>query len=126
MAELLARARAALRRHVRAGGGDPLVRAGDLTIDLATRTVSKAGARLVLTPKEFRVLQALAMHAGNVVTHQQLLNEVWGAGHRQDTHYLRIFIRKLRGKIEDNPTRPQLLITELGVGYRLAQEGESG
>jgi two-component system KDP operon response regulator KdpE len=126
MAELLARARAALRRQVRADGGDPLVRAGDLTIDLATRTVSKAGARLLLTPKEFRVLQVLAMHAGNVVTHQQLLNEVWGAGHRQDTHYLRIFIRKLRGKIEDNPTRPQLLITELGVGYRLAQEGESG
>jgi two-component system KDP operon response regulator KdpE len=122
MAELLARARAALRRHVRARGGDPVVHAGDLTIDLATRVVSKAGTRLVLTPKEFRVLQVLATHAGNVVTHQQLLNEVWGAGHRQDTHYLRIFIRKLRGKIESNPTRPQLLLTELGVGYRLAQD----
>lgn len=125
MAELLARARAALRRQVRAVSGDPVVRVGDLTIDLATRGVSRGGTRLVLTPKEYRLLQVLAAHAGNVLTHHQLLNEVWGAGHREDTHYLRILVRKLRAKIESNPTSPQLLLTELGVGYRLAQAGEA-
>jgi two-component system, OmpR family, KDP operon response regulator KdpE len=120
MAELLARARAALRRQVRAASNNPLVTIGPLTIDLAARTVAKDGSRLQLTPKEYRLLQILAQHAGNVVTHQQLLKEVWGSGHSHDTHYLRIFVRKLRGKIEHNATRPQLLLTELGVGYRLA------
>jgi len=121
MAELLARAHAAMRRQVRATSGEPVVRAGPLSIDLAARAVTLNGQRLTLTPKEYRLLQVLAQHAGNVVTHQHLLKEVWGSIHVQDTHYLRIFVRKLRQKIEPNPDSPRILVTELGVGYRLAQ-----
>ena len=124
MAELLARARAALRRHSRGAGGEHIVQAGPLLIDLAARTVSVDGTRVQLSPKEYRLLQVLAQHAGNVVAHPQLLKEVWGAGHAHDTHYLRIFVRKLRYKIEQNPTQPRILVTELGVGYRLAQNAE--
>jgi two-component system KDP operon response regulator KdpE len=120
MAELLARARAALRHRMRATAGEPVVRAGSLKIDLAARAVSVNDKRLVLTPKEYRLLQVLAQHAGNVVTHQHLLREVWGATHLSDPHYLRIFVRKLRQKIEADPTQPKILLTELGVGYRLA------
>jgi two-component system KDP operon response regulator KdpE len=128
MAELLARVRVALRRQSRASTGEPTVVVGPLTIDLAARAVLLNGQRLALTPKEYRLLQVLAQHAGNVVTHQHLLKEVWGSIHVHDTHYLRIFIRKLRQKIEPNPDMPRLLMTELGVGYRLAQmqaEGET-
>ncbi len=120
MAELLARARAALRRRRRAVSGEPVIKVGSLTIDLARRVVLRDNARLSLTPKEYRLLQVLAQHAGNVVTHQHLLREVWGAAHLNDPHYLRIFVRKLRHKIEPDPTQPQILLTELGVGYRLA------
>ena len=120
MAELLARAHAAMRRHVRATTGEPVVRLGALTIDLAARLVLVNGTRVQLTPKEYRLLQLLAQHAGNVVTHQYLLKEVWGSPHLRDTHYLRIFVRKLRQKIETEPTQPRILLTELGVGYRLA------
>jgi two-component system KDP operon response regulator KdpE len=123
MAELLARAHAALRRHTRTTSGDPVVKVGPLTIDLASRNVFISDTRLTLTPKEYRLLQVLAQHAGNVITHQQLLQQVWGSAHANDTHYLRIFVRKLRQKIESNPTRPQILLTELGIGYRLAQPG---
>jgi two-component system KDP operon response regulator KdpE len=124
MAELLARARAALRRHKQGVAAEPEIRAGPLVIDLATRAVSVDGNRVALSPKEYRLLQVLARHAGNVVTHQQLLQEVWGSGHQADAHYLRIFVRKLRQKIEADPTRPKILRTELGVGYRLAQDTE--
>ena len=120
MAELLARARAALRRQTRTAGEKPVVTIGHLSINLATREVSIHGKKVQLSPKEYRLLQALAQHAGNVVTHQQLLKEVWGVKHVQDAHYLRIFVRKLRHKIEKDATRPQILLTELGVGYRLA------
>jgi two-component system, OmpR family, KDP operon response regulator KdpE len=123
MAELMARVRVALRRQMRAASGEPTVKVGPLTIDLAVRAVTLNGARLALTPKEYRLLQVLAQHAGNVVTHQQLLKEVWGTTHVQDTHYLRIFVRKLRQKIEPHPDSPRILVTELGVGYRLAQSG---
>jgi two-component system KDP operon response regulator KdpE len=126
MAELLARARAALRRQAHGTSGSPVVTAGRLTINLATRSVSLDGERLELSPKEYRLLQVLAQHAGNVVTHQYLLKEVWGVQHTQDVHYLRIFIRKLRNKIEKDGTRPQILLTELGVGYRLAQAPQQG
>ena len=128
MAELLARVRVALRRQSRASTGEPTVVVGPLTIDLAARAVTLTGQRLTLTPKEYRLLQVLAQHAGNVVTHQHLLKEVWGSIHVHDTHYLRIFVRKLRQKIEPNPDMPRILMTELGVGYRLAQmptEGEA-
>lgn len=121
MAELLARARAALRRHAGASSADPIVRSGPMTIDLSQRCVNVNGERVQLSPKEYRLLQVLARHAGNVVTHQHLLKEVWGVTHLHDAHYLRIFVRKVRKKIEANPTQPQILLTELGVGYRLAQ-----
>lgn len=120
MAELLARARVALRRHRRAVTGEPVVKVGALTIDLARRVVLIDNTRVALTPKEYRLLQVLAQHAGNVVTHQHLLREVWGMAHLNDPHYLRIFVRKLRQKIERDPTQPRILLTELGVGYRLA------
>jgi two-component system KDP operon response regulator KdpE len=120
MAELLARARAALRRQVPGQQEDPVVRAGPLTIDLAARTVSIDGRPIGLSPKEYRLLQVLAQHAGNVVTHLHLLREVWGNAHSDDAHYLRIFVRKLRKKIERDPTQPRILTTELGVGYRLS------
>jgi two-component system KDP operon response regulator KdpE len=125
MAELLARSHAAIRRHTRNQSGDPVVNLGRLSIDLANRAVFIQGERLSLTRKEFRLLQILAQHAGNVVTHGQLLNEIWGAGHDQDSHYLRIFVRKLRQKIEIDPTQPRLLLTELGVGYRLSTDDVS-
>jgi two-component system, OmpR family, KDP operon response regulator KdpE len=124
MAELLARVRVALRRQMRAASGEPIVKVGPLTIDLAARAVLLNDKRLTLTPKEYRLLQVLAQHAGNVVTHQHLLKEVWGVKHVDDAHYLRIFVRKLRQKIEKDPTQPRILVTELGVGYRLAQSPE--
>jgi two-component system KDP operon response regulator KdpE len=122
MAELLARAHAAMRRQARATLGEPVVKVGALAIDLPARIVTVNGQRVTLTPKEYRLLQILAQHAGNVVTHQYLLKEVWGSPHLHDTHYLRIFVRKLRQKIEEDPTQPRILLTELGVGYRLATD----
>ena len=124
MAELLARVRVALRRQMRAATGEPTVKVGPLTIDLSARAVLLNGSRLTVTPKEYRLLQVLAQHAGNVVTHQHLLREVWGSVHEHDTHYLRIFVRKLRQKIEPEPNSPRILLTELGVGYRLAGEND--
>jgi two-component system KDP operon response regulator KdpE len=120
MAELIARSRAALRRHVRGAQANPVVHAGPLEIDLPSRRVTLGGELLQLSPKEYRLLQVLAQHAGNVVTQQYLLSEIWGKTHANDAHYLRILVRKLRHKIEAVPTRPTILITELGVGYRLA------
>jgi two-component system, OmpR family, KDP operon response regulator KdpE len=119
MAELLARANSAMRRQLRAARGEPIITFGPLAIDFAARAVSINGQRLTLTPKEYRLLQILAQHSGNVVTHQFLLREIWGNEHVDDTHYLRIFVRKLRRKIEADPTQPRILLTELGVGYRL-------
>jgi len=119
MAELLARAQAAMRRYVRVSMGEPVIKIGPLSIDLAARIVTIDGERVMLTPKEYRLLQLLAQHPGNVITHQFLLKEIWGSPHMQDTHYLRIFMRKLRQKIEADPTQPRTLLTELGIGYRL-------
>jgi two-component system, OmpR family, KDP operon response regulator KdpE len=119
MAELLARAHSAMRRQLRTARGEPVVRFGPLSIDFTARAVFIKDQRLTLTPKEYRLLQTLAQHSGNVVTHQFLLREVWGNEHIDDTHYLRIFVRKLRRKIEADPTQPHILLTELGVGYRL-------
>jgi two-component system KDP operon response regulator KdpE len=125
MVELLARARAAIRRQTRGAQGEPIVKLGPLSIDLTNRTVFIDGARVMLSPKEYRLLQALAQHAGNVVTHNILMKEVWGAHHLHNAHYLRILVRRLRRKIEQNPKQPRILISELGVGYRLASGGES-
>src|SRR3984957_808350 len=119
MAELLARAHSAMRRQLRMARGEPIIKFGPLAIDSAARAASINDQRLPLTPKEYRLLQILAQHSGNVVTHQFLLREIWGNEHVDDTHYLRIFVRKLRRKIEADPTQPRILLTELGVGYRL-------
>jgi two-component system KDP operon response regulator KdpE len=119
MAELLARAHSAMRRQLRTARGEPVGKFGPLSIDFTARAVFVNERRLTLTPKEYRLLQTLAQHSGNVVTHQFLLREVWGGEHVEDTHYLRIFVRKLRRKIEEDPTQPRVLLTELGVGYRL-------
>jgi two-component system KDP operon response regulator KdpE len=125
MAELLARARTALRRQARDARGEPVVKLGPLTIDLAARAVFAEGARVTLSPKEYRLLQVLAQHSGNVVTHNVLLKEVWGQRHMHNSHYLRILVRKLRRKIEQNPKQPRILVSELGVGYRLASGADS-
>jgi two-component system KDP operon response regulator KdpE len=124
MAEFLARARAAVRRHGRGARGDPVVVSGPLAVDLAARAVTINGARVQLSPKEYRLLHVLAQHQGSVVTHEHLLKEVWGVTRAHDSHYLRIFIRKVRRKIEQDPATPRILLTELGVGYRLAQNAE--
>jgi two-component system KDP operon response regulator KdpE len=125
MVELLARARAALRRQVRGVRGEQVVKVGRLSIDLANRAVFLDAARVVLSPKEYRLLQVLAQHAGNVVTHNILVKEVWGARNLQNAHYLRILVRRLRRKIERDPKQPSILMSELGVGYRLASGGEA-
>ena len=124
MAELLARAKVVMRRKARATTGDSVIRIDNLKIDLAARNVFLGDERLTLTPKEYRLLQILAQYPGNVVTHQELLKEIWGLPHINDTHYLRIVVRKLRQKIEADSNRPRILLTELGVGYRLASPNE--
>src|SRR6202521_6104828 len=124
MDELLARARAAMRRQQRTTTGDAVLKIGRVTFDFSARSVSIEGRRISLTRKEYRLLQVLAQHAGNVLTHQHLLKEVWGTSHLNDTHYLRIMIRNLRKKIEADPTRPRIIRTELGVGYRLGTDDE--
>ncbi len=120
MSELLARAKVALRRQNRRASGESVLRIDRLLMDFAARAVFLDDERLSLTPKEYRLLQILAQHSGNVITHQELLRQVWGQQHVNDTPYLRIFVRKLRRKIEADPNRPRILLTELGVGYRLA------
>lgn len=117
-AELLARLRAALR-HAQPQGADAVFCVGDLEVDLSKRTVRKAGKEVKLTPIEYSLLRLLVTHAGKVLTHRQLLTEVWGEKAIEQTHYLRVHIAHLREKIEDNPSKPELIITESAVGYRL-------
>jgi two-component system, OmpR family, KDP operon response regulator KdpE len=117
--ELLARVRAQLRRHPRADAEVAgVLEFGDVRIDLVRRTVERAGAALHLTPIEYRLLTHLASHPNRVLTHPQLLRAVWGPSHSEDTHYVRIYMGHLRAKLEADPSQPQHLITELGVGYR--------
>jgi len=119
MPELLARVRAALRRRVEAEAPEPVFQVGALEVDLALRVVRVNGAPVRLSPKQYQLLQILVTNAGKVVTHRQLLTTIWGAAHRDDVQYLRVFVRKLRSRIETDPARPAYLQTELGVGYRL-------
>lgn len=119
MPELLARVRAALRRRIESEAPEPVFRVGALEVDLVRRVVRVNGAQVRLSPKQYRLLQILVTNAGKVVTHRQLLNDIWGAAHRDDVQYLRVFVRKLRSRIEADPARPAYLLTELGVGYRL-------
>jgi len=126
--ELLARVRVALRHlaAARQDTGDPVFESGGLRVDLARREVMVNGVLVHLTPNEFRLLSVLIKHAGKVLTHRQLLKEVWGPGSGNETHYLRVYMNQLRQKIEPEPTRPKFLLTETGVGYRLADSGVSG
>ncbi len=120
VAELLARSRAALRRAVRsADAGQGQLVLGAVTIDLARRTARGSAGAIHFTPIEYRLLAALARPAGGVATQRQLLREVWGPDHVEDAHYLRVYMKQLREKIEPDPARPRYLLTETGVGYRL-------
>ncbi len=117
--ELMARVRAQLRRsQQQTPTGDPVVRFGTIEVDLVRRTVQRGGVALHLTPIEYKLLTHLVAQPDRVITHQQLLKVVWGPGHAQDTHYVRVHMANLRKKIEVNPSMPAHLITEAGVGYR--------
>lgn len=119
MSELMARVRVALR-HVAQSADDPTLEVGNLKIDLIHRIVERHGETVKLTPIEYDLLRVLALSAGRVMTHRQLLRQVWGEeSYESESHYLRIYVGHLRKKIEDDPTRPRLIITEPGVGYRL-------
>ena len=123
--ELLARIRVALRHRAAAadGNGDEAAFQVDkLKVDLARRQVTVDGRQVRLTPTEYRLLTTLVQHAGRVITHRQLLKEVWGPDSVQENHYLRVFMAQLRQKLEADPARPRYLLTEPGVGYRLAAE----
>lgn len=117
--ELLARVRAQLRRRSRTGeDADPVVRFGPVEVDLSRRTVSRDGQPVRLTPIEYRLLTVLVAHAGQVLTHHQLLNEVWGPARKEHSHYLRIYVGHLRQKLENDPAQPEHILTETGIGYR--------
>ena len=117
--ELLARLRTALRHRLNAGGSEPVVRAGDLVIDLANRDIRRGDEAIHLTRKEYEVLAALAAAPGRVVTHSRVLAAAWPLEHDRKIEYLRIVIRNLRQKIEVDPARPAVIVNELGIGYRL-------
>lgn len=117
--ELLARLRVALRQAAAPKRPDGPVSLGDVVVDLDQRRVTKAGATVRLSPKEFELLARLALSPGKVLTHKELLVGVWGAAHAEDTQYLRVFVGQLRQKLEDDPGKPALIVTEPGVGYRL-------
>src|SRR5438105_3930236 len=119
MPELMARLRAALRHAFQAQGELPIFVSGDLSVDLVRRHVTRDGRDVKLSPKEFELLRHLVTHAGKVLTHRQLLREIWGPAQAEEVQYLRVFIRGLRQKLEPDPTRPTHILTELGVGYRL-------
>ena len=122
--ELLARIRACLRLRPASDPAPTRLMLADLTIDLAAHQVSRAGQPIRLTPTEFDLLTALAARAGTVLTHRQLLAEVWGPAHVEDVPYLRVFIAQLRQKIEPDPSQPALILTEPGIGYRAAPDGD--
>ncbi|MEW2010575.1 MULTISPECIES: response regulator [unclassified Microbacterium] len=116
--ELLARLRALSRRAV-AANGESVVAFGDVVVDLATKTVTRAGTRVHLTPTEWRMLEHLARHPGALVTRQDLLKEIWGSAQVSDSGYLRLYMSQLRKKLEQEPSAPIHLLTESGMGYRL-------
>lgn len=122
--ELLARIRVALRHAALppGAGPGPVFEAGDLRVDLAARRITRAGQEIHLTPTEYKLLTTLVRHAGKVLTHRQLLKEVWGANYVNQSHYVRVYLGQLRQKIEADPARPRLLLTEPGVGYRLKDQ----
>jgi two-component system KDP operon response regulator KdpE len=116
--ELLARVRAQLRRGAGAARTGSVLAFGDVKVDLARRTVERAGEPVHMTPIEYRLLTHMASHPDCVLTHRQLLLAVWGPSHGQDTHYLRVYMGQLRKKVERDPAQPKHLVTETGIGYR--------
>jgi len=121
MAELIARIRTALRHRVQRQGTEPLFTHGDLSVDLTRRRVTVRGEEVKLSNKEWDILRLLALHAGKVLTHRMIMQEVWGP--KVDVQYLRIYVRQLRQKLEERPDQPQHILTETGVGYRLQTDG---
>jgi two-component system KDP operon response regulator KdpE len=119
--ELLARMRTALRHRMQRKAEIPLLRVGNLEVDSMRHRATRAGAELKLTPKEFELLSFLAKHAGRVVTHKQILTAVWGPAHTEDTQYLRVYVGQLRQKVEAHPDDPRIILTEPGIGYRIAE-----
>jgi two-component system, OmpR family, KDP operon response regulator KdpE len=124
-AELLARMRVA-QRHAQPLSDNAVFHSGPLEVDLASRIVTVRGREVKMTPTEYSLLRLLVRNAGKVVTHRQILKEVWGPSYGDQTHYLRVYIAHLRDKIETNPSQPELLITEPGVGYRLLPQPADG
>jgi two-component system KDP operon response regulator KdpE len=122
-AELLARIRVALRHAAQPANGleEPVYLFGGVSVDAIRRQVFRSGQEVHLTPTEYKLLATLIRHAGRVLTHRQLLHEVWGANYVEQTHYLRVYMAQLRHKLEQDPTRPRFLITEPGIGYRLRE-----
>lgn len=117
-AELLARVRAQLRRRNRSATGTPLAEFGSIRVDLVRRTVERNGVPIHLTPIEYRLLSYLIGNPDCVLTHRQLLTSVWGPSHREDSHYVRVYMGNFRKKVEEDPARPKHILTEVGVGYR--------
>ena len=106
--------------HAQPGPAAAVFAQGDVEVDLSRRHVTKGGMDVKLTPTEYALLRLLIQHAGKVLTHRQILKEVWGPEYMDETHYLRVYFGQLRQKLEDDPARPRLILTEPGVGYRLA------
>jgi len=121
--ELMARVRSAMRHRMQRNAEIPVLKLGELEIDNVRRRVTRAGREVKLTRKEFELLSLLARHAGTVVTHQQVLAAVWGTAHTANTEYLRVYVGHLRQKIEPNPRDPRIIVTEPGIGYRIAENG---
>ena len=123
--ELLARVRVALRNRLTRDGGNLSLTVGDVTMDMIARTVTKGGKEVHLTPKEYAVLAQLARFPGRVITHNQIMNEVWPHEHEHHVEYLRVLVRTLRQKLEADPQQPRIICNELGIGYRLRLAGDS-
>ena len=119
--ELLARMRTALRHRMQRKAEIPVLKVGNLEVDAVRHRATRAGAEIKLTPKEFELLSFLARHAGRVVTHKQILAAVWGPAHTEDTQYLRVYVGQLRQKVEEHPDDPRIILTEPGIGYRIAE-----
>jgi two-component system KDP operon response regulator KdpE len=127
MAVFMARLRANFRANAANGhpNDEPVLACGDLKVDLAQRRVWVGRREVDLTPKEFELLSLLTRHAGKVLTHRFLLEQVWGPAHTDDVEYARVFIKQLREKIEAEPANPQRIVTETGVGYRLSDDQDA-
>jgi two-component system KDP operon response regulator KdpE len=121
--ELLARMRTALRHRMQRNAETPVLRIGELEIDNIRHRVARGDQEIKLTRKEFELLSFLARHPGKVLTHRQILTAVWGPAHTEDTQYLRVYVGHLRQKVEDDPGEPKIIVTESGIGYRIAADG---